>query len=233
MTDIYAVAGFAEPISSWTHLGGAGVFLCLIWRRLRALRESDARFMAVMVFGVATVLQLGLSGVYHLLQPPNMARAVLQQLDHAAIFVLIAGTLTAVHGILFTGAWRRRMIIIAWTMCGIGITLKMVFFSETAEWLGLACYFGMGLLGFATTLALWKQHGAAFAMPMLTGGLVYTVGALMDFLREPVIIPGVFGPHECLHVAVLIALTLHWRFILRVLDQQFMDAQSVRGASSS
>lgn len=236
MTDIHAVAGFAEPISSWTHLGGAGAFLYLIVRRLRALEEPPAKLAAVMVFGFATVLQLGLSGVYHLLDLPSVARPVLQQLDHAAIFVLIAGTLTAVHGILFTGAWRSRMITIAWVLCAVGISLKMVFFTETDEWLGLACYFAMGLLGFATTVALWTQHGAAFAWPMLAGGIVYTIGALMDFLREPVIIPGVFGPHECLHVAVLIALTLHWRFILRVLDQQSRaegDLQRDRGASSS
>jgi channel protein (hemolysin III family) len=216
--DTYPIAGFAEPVSSWSHLGGAGVFLWVSVRVARAQRESVDRCLALAVFAFATVLQLTVSGVYHLLDVPGPSRPVLQQLDHAAIFVLIAGTLTAVHGLLFTGAWRRNMILAAWTMCAIGICFKTAYFEETAEWLGLLSYFCMGLLGLFTTVKLWTSYGASFALPLLLGGLVYTVGAVCDFLREPVLVKGVLGPHEILHLCVLVALALHWRFLARAVD---------------
>ena len=222
VTDIHAVAGFAEPISSWTHLAGAGTFLYLglrqLPRRRTGQRRAPARFAAFVVFGIATVVQLALSGVYHLLESPSAARPVLQLLDHAAIFVLIAASITAANGMLFSGPWRWGMITAAWVTCALGISLKMVFFAEAAEWLGLVSYFAMGMLGLATLIELWRRHGRVFVAPLLGGGLVYTVGALLEFLRVPVLVPGVFGPHELLHVSVLIALTMHWRFFQSVLD---------------
>jgi len=224
--DTYPVAGFAEPVSSWTHLGGAGVFLWVSTRVAIRERASMVRCLALAVFGVATVLQLAMSGVYHLVDLPGPSRPILQQLDHAAIFVLIAGTLTAIHGILFTGAWRRNMILAAWLMCAVGVSLKTVYFEQTAEWVGLLSYFCMGFLGLFTTVKLWSTYGWEFARPLLIGGLVYTVGALVDFLRAPVIIPGVLGPHEILHVCVLVALTMHWRFLSRAVEVAETDLES-------
>ena len=55
---------------------------------------------------VETVFLLSMSGVYHMMESGGTARAVMGRLDHSAIFVLIAGTFTPVHGILFRG-WAR------------------------------------------------------------------------------------------------------------------------------
>ena len=228
-----ALVDIAEPLSSWSHLGGAVAFLYLGLRHLPEHRCTPVRFACVLAFGVATVAQLALSGAYHLVDAPSRAKPVLQLLDHAAIFVLIAGTLTAVHGLLFTGAWRRRMIQVAWITCALGIALKMVFFDQTAEWLGLASYFAMGTLGLFTTVKLWCRYGARFAWPMLAGGLIYTVGALADYLRAPVLVPDVFGPHEVLHFAVLAALAIHWRFVLGVLERAPEPAPSAELADAA
>ena len=51
---------------------------------------------------------------------------------------------------------------------------------------------------------------------MLAGGLAYSVGAILLGLQWPTIIPGVFGPHEVWHIAVITGLSLHWRFIARL-----------------
>jgi len=215
MHPIQAVAGFAEPISSWMHLLGAAAFLWVGARAVRLHCALPERLFSLLVFGIATVLQLALSGIYHMTELPSASRPVLQVLDHAAIFVLIAGTLTAVHGTLFAGAWRRRMIYTVWSLCALGVCLKAIYFAETPEWLGLATYFAMGLLGLTTTVKLWRRHGMRYTLPLLGGGLVYTLGALLDFRRAPVLVDGVLGPHELLHLAVLLALALHWRFVLR------------------
>lgn len=220
MPDILSVPGFAEPVSSWTHLIGAAVFSVLSARLLRRHGKGAGRIVALLLLSFSTVFLLAMSGVYHLLDEGGAGRPVLRQLDHVAIFVLIAGTITAVHSILFSGAWRWGMITVAWLACGIGVAMKAFFFAETPEWLGLAVYLGMGWLGLISTARLWWLHGPAFVVLLATGGLIYTVGALLDFLRLPVLVPGVVGPHELFHLCVLAALGLHWAFIHSALSRQ-------------
>src|SRR5207237_1413813 len=72
---------------------------------LRHGRGHPGRLFCLGVFAFATVLQLSMSGVYHLLGE-GAGRVVLQRLDHAAIFVLIAGTNTPLYGVLFRGPDR-------------------------------------------------------------------------------------------------------------------------------
>ncbi len=220
MPDTISVPGFAEPLSSWTHLAGAAVFLVLWVRLIQRHGRVKGRLVSLLLFGFSAVFLLAMSGVYHLLDEGGVGRPVLRQLDHVAIFVLIAGTITAVHSILFSGPWRWAMITVAWTACGLGVIMKAFFFAETPEWLGLVVYLGMGWLGLISTIRLWCLHGMGFVALLAAGGLTYTVGAVLDFLRMPVLIPGVLGPHELFHVCVLVALGLHWRFVEQVLAGQ-------------
>jgi channel protein (hemolysin III family) len=229
MPDTHPLPGFADPVSSWTHLLGAAAFVIVTLRMLRRRGGDTARVVALLVLGGSSVFLLSMSGVYHLLEVDGPARGVLRQLDHSGIFVLIAGTLTAVHMILFSGPWRWGMIAVAWSFCAVGVVLKAVFFDTTPEALGLAIYLAMGNLGLITTLRLWWLHGPAFIALLLAGGLTYTVGAVLDFLRVPVLVPGVIGPHELFHVAVLVALALHWRFLHVVLVDEERRAGAAEG----
>lgn len=210
----------AEPVSSATHLLGAALFLALTVWLLRRHGDSPARVTALLVFGVASVFLLSMSGVYHLLPVGGAARPILRQLDHSAIFVLISGTLTAVHLILFTGRWRWVMLAVAWTICTLGVVLKAVYFEQTPEWLGLGIYLLMGSLGLISTVQLWRLEGRRFVALLLAGGLTYTFGAVLEYLRVPVLLPGVVGPHEIFHLAVLAALGLHWGFVHHALVAQ-------------
>ena len=91
----------------------------------------------MVVFAFSCVLLLSISGVYHLLSPGGSGRYVLHRLDHAAIFILIAGSFTPVHAILFRGPWRWGMLAGVWTMAITGLTLKTVYFTSIPEWFGL------------------------------------------------------------------------------------------------
>jgi channel protein (hemolysin III family) len=228
MPEILSVPGFSEPFSSWTHLLGAVVFAVLGVRLLLRHGRGAGRIVALLLFGFSSVFLLSMSGVYHLLDADGAGRDVLRQLDHGAIFVLIAGTITAVHALLFKGPWRWVMIVLAWSICATAVTLKSVFFAELPEWASFSAYIGMGWLGIISILRLWWLRGLGYVALLLSGGLTYTVGALLDFLRLPVLLPGVIGPHELFHVAVLVALGLHWAFIQRVLASQ--DAPAVEPA---
>ncbi len=77
----------------------------------------------------------------------------------------------------------------------------------------------MGWLGLASGIALGRRYGFAFIRPLVFSGLSYTLGGVLEFLRWPIIMPGVLGPHELFHVAVLGGIGFHWRFLLHALDR--------------
>ena len=220
MTEIYSIPGFAEPVSSLTHLGAAGVFLFFSLPLLRRGATSGGRLLSLIIFVFSCLFLLSMSGVYHLLPKTGAGGLVLQRLDHAAIFVLIAGTLTAVHTIHFSGFWRWGIIVAVWVVAATSITLKTVFFGAVPEWLSLMVYLALGWVGVISGVALWRRHGFSFMRTLLLGGLAYTVGAIVEYLRWPILIEGVVGPHELFHVAVILGISFHWWFIVHSIQRE-------------
>lgn len=215
-----SIPGFSEPFSSISHLLGALVFFVYGVRLIYMARGHLAWAVAVGVFVLSGIFLLSMSGVFHLLDVEGVGRAVLQRLDHAGIFALIAGTFTPAHVILFTGLWRWGFLIVIWSLAIAGITLKSIFFNELAEWVGLMAYLGLGWLGILSAYMTHRLHGLAILKPLLYGALAYTVGASLEFLRIPIVISGVIGPHELFHVAVLVGLAWHWIFIRDLLRME-------------
>jgi channel protein (hemolysin III family) len=213
--DAISIPGFTEPFSAISHLLGAAVFLVIgVMFVFYALKQSGMlAAVSVGVFVTSVVFLLSMSGVYHLLDEGSSGRAVLQRLDHAGIFALIAGTFTPIHSILFRGFWRWGVLIVIWALAISGIILKSIFFNEMAEWLSLMFYLGLGWLGVLTAFLTHRLHGFAVIKTLLYGAIAYTIGASLEFLRLPIVIPGVLGPHELFHIAVLAGIIFHWYFI--------------------
>jgi channel protein (hemolysin III family) len=208
-----SIPGFSDPVSSLTHLTAAVVF-AILGAFLVARGRGDARrVISLAVFAFSCVLLLSLSGVYHLLTPETAARGVLMRLDHAAIFVLIAGSFTPVHVILLRDQWHWHLLAWIWVAAIAGLALKTVYFDTMPAWLGLLMYLGLGWLGLISTIALARRFGVRFVLPLVWGALAYTIGAVTEFLGWPVLAPGVVGPHEVFHLAVLAGVSFHWAFI--------------------
>jgi channel protein (hemolysin III family) len=225
----YSIPGFADPFSSLSHLTGATLFALLsIFLLRRAATNPDggrARIASLAVFCLGSVLLLSISGVYHLLDPQGTPRRVLKVLDHACIFVLIACSFTPPHVILFRGVGRWGMLLLVWAFAVTAISLKIVYFNSMPEALSLALYLGMGWLGLVSGSALWRRYGFAFVEPILWGGVAYSIGAVLDFLAWPVLIPGIVQWHEVFHVAVLIGLGFHWSFAWAIADGRIAVAK--------
>jgi len=205
--------GFSEPFSSLSHFLGAGlcaVFSIPLWR---SARGHFAHRLAIGIFCFASMLLLSMSGVYHLLPAGSAGKAVLQRLDHAAIFVLIAGTFTPLHAILFRGALRWIPLALIWTIAVAGIILKTAFFSQIPEFISIGTYLGMGWLGAFSGILIYWRWGFNVVLPLFEGAMVYTIGSIFEFLKQPVIISGVLGPHELFHVTVLFGIAYHWKFV--------------------
>jgi len=220
MPALLPVPGFADPVSSLSHLVGAAVFAALTVPLLRrGWGAGDApgprarRILALALFAASAVGLLSISGVFHLLGHDSPARGVLQRLDHAAIFVLIAGTFTPIQTILFRGPWRWGMLVFIWTLAAVGVTLKSIFFTATSPGLGVAVYLGMGWVGASSVVAIALRRGLRFVVAPVLGGLAYTAGAAVEWAEPPALVAGVIRAHEIFHLAVLLGLALHWRFV--------------------
>jgi channel protein (hemolysin III family) len=100
-----------------------------------------------------------------------------------------------------------------WVVAITGITLKTIFFSSLAEWVGLSLYLGLGWFGAFSGTMLGLRYGFAFVRPLLLGGVAYSIGAVAEYRAWPVLIPGVVQAHEVFHLAVLVGAFLHWRFV--------------------
>jgi len=219
MSAIYPLLGFAHPLSSITHLLGAIFFTYQAIPMIRRGKGSSIRLISLAVFSGSCIFLLLVSGVYHLLTTTGAPHTVFQRLDHAAIFLVIAGTFTPIHCILFSGFLRWGFLAIVWVLAISGLIVKTIFFTSIPEWLGLSFFLGLGWMGLLMGFHLWRRYGFTFIRPLVLGGIFYTVGAIIEYHQRLTILPGIIGPHEILHVAVLLGIGFQWWFIVKALDR--------------
>ncbi len=204
-----------EPVSAFSHLAGA---VAMAAAGLLLLRRADPhwRRWPLAIFAVTAVVLLLASFTFHSMPEDTTARVVAQRLDHAAIFTLIAGTFTPIQAILFRGMLRWGMLSFIWAAAIAGLTLKVIFFDDVPEALGVSMYLALGWVGAISMAVIYRRSNARFVSPLVLGGLAYTVGAVCEFTGQPTIIAGIFGSHEMFHIAVLVGLGCHWMFIERL-----------------
>lgn len=208
-----AFLGFYEPVSSLTHFLAALLSIVGLFFLLKRGRGSGARVSSLCLYTFCMVFLFSMSGVFHLLEAEDPARGVLQRLDHAGIWIMIAGTFTPIHTILFRGPWRWGVLIPVWTFAIIGLVFQVIFFHDFPEWLSLSLFLTLGWFGLFTMYKFYKKFSHKSLRLMISGSLIYSIGAIVDFARWPTLISGVVGPHEIFHIFIVIATFLFWLFI--------------------
>ena len=153
------------------------------------------------------------SGTYHAASEPW--KSGLRRVDHAAIYVLIAGTFTPLVAHMVHGPSRLWLLGTVWTMAAAGVTLKLAFFGALPEWFDITLYLCMGWYGLVPAIPVIRARRYDVLGWMFFGGLSYTAGALCELFRWPVLIPRVLGGHEAFHVAVIIGSAAFLSLILR------------------
>jgi channel protein (hemolysin III family) len=213
---VHAIPGFFEPIASLSHLAAAAVGLVGAIPLLRHGRGSKRRFTSVLVYVFSVVALLTISGTYHSLSGAGHARRVWRHLDYSSIWLLIAGTFTAIHGVLHRGRWRSWMLAAVWTLAVTGCLLQSFFFRLFTGPAGLLLYLGLGWVGVLSIIKVGRQIGFSAVWPVWAAGVVYSAGGAFDHLKLPMLIGGWVGTHEIFHFAVLTGIALHWMFIRQV-----------------
>jgi hemolysin III len=168
----------------------------------------SARFAAT-AFAASVAAMFGASAVYHRVTWRPRPRAWMARLDHAAIYLLIAGTYTPYALLALSGAWQVVVLSVVWGGAAAAIVLKFAWVNAPkalAAALGLA----LGWAGVAALPQLVEELGVATAVLVLLGGVLYTAGAVVYALRRPDPAPAVFGYHELFHALVVAGVACHY-----------------------
>lgn len=213
MMKIIPIPGFSEPVSSLSHLMAALAAFIGIYFLYKRGSGNRTRFFSLSVFSFSLIFLFSMSGVYHLLEPGGLPREVFRRLDHAAIWVLIAGTFTPIHALLFRGLWRWGFLLLIWSISIVGLVLEVIFLHDIPEWLSLSFYLSLGWMGLLSGYKYAKEYEREGSILLAKGGAAYSLGAILEFLRWPVIFPGIVGPHEVFHIMIIWGASYHWLFI--------------------
>jgi hemolysin III len=187
---------------------------------LIALGANPAARWSSAVFVLSSLLLFGISATYHRFNWSERARVMLKRLDHANIFLLIAGTYTPLAIMALPPEKGYLLLVLVWTGALIGIGFR-VFWINAPRWAYVPLYV---MLGWAAVLYIVDLFNANAAMMVLVivGGLAYTAGAVVYALKKPNPVPGVFGFHEIFHTLTVVAFLCHWTGVLLVaLDPPF------------
>ncbi len=197
----------------WIHAGTFPVAI-VAGIVLIALAQGTPAKWAAAVFMVTSMLLFGNSALYHRFHWKPKTLAVLKRIDHANIFLLIAGTYTPLAVLALPTPKTTLLLSIVWGGAILGILFR-VFWINAPRWLYVALYLA---LGWAAVMYLGDLLAANVAMMVLVvvGGLLYTAGAIVYALKKPNPWPGHFGFHEIFHVCTVLAFLCHWTACLLI-----------------
>ena len=161
------------------------------------------------VFAATVSVMLGTSSLYHLVTWSPNRRRWMRRADHAALFLLIAGTVTPVALIGLSGAWRATVLAVVWCGAVLAALTKIVWVGAPG-WLSAAIGIALGWVAVVALPQLAHTEGLAPILLLLLGGLAYTAGAIVYATRRPDPLPRVFGYHEVFHALTIVALTCQY-----------------------
>ena len=159
--------------------------------------------IAAIVFVSCLAGCFGMSALYHRRMWTPGVRSWLARLDHAGVYLLIAGTYTPFGLLVMSRAWAVPVLSIVWSGALAAIMLKL-FWVRSPKWLSAAIGLALGWVGVAAISQLLKIDVVGLAL-VVAGGLFYSAGAIVYARRRPDPVPAVFGYHEVFHVLTLAA----------------------------
>jgi hemolysin III len=175
---------------------------------LVATAEPGRARVSASVFAATVAFCFGASALYHRPTWRPGVRSWLARLDHAAIYLLIAGTYTPVCLLVMTERWREVVLTLVWSGA-IGAVLLKVFWVRSPKWLAAVIALTLGWIAVVAFGQLLK-----LALPgllfLLAGGVLYSIGAIVYVRKRPDPLPHIFGYHELFHLLTVAAVGCHY-----------------------
>jgi hemolysin III len=206
-----------EPVNALTH--ALGVVLAAVGAVVLLVVSAGEpwRTVAFAVYGASMVLLYLASTVMHAAKVGPRTLQRLRVLDHAAIFLLIAGTYTPVTLVLLRNespAWGWTLFGLAWGFALLGVVFKL-FWLHAPRWLSTVLYVALGWMALIAVVPMVRALPMGGFGWLLLGGVFYSLGAVVYARKRPNPWPRVFGYHEIWHLFVLAGSASHYLLMLR------------------
>jgi hemolysin III len=179
-----------------------GILLCVYAEGTRAT-------VAAAIFATSVVAMLGASTLYHRVTWTPGVRLWMRRVDHAGIYLLIAGTYTPVGLLVVAGTTRDVVLAVVWSGAAVAIALKFLWV-DGPKWLSAVIGIALGWVGVVAMPQVWSHAGPTAVFLLGAGGLAYTLGALVYAFRRPRLAPNIFGYHELFHALTLVAVACQY-----------------------
>lgn len=195
-------------LRGWLHAGVAPLALAAGLVLVLTSAPGAPRVGAA-VFAVSALVLFSVSGTLHRGRWGFQTNRLLTRLDHASIFLLIAGTYTPFTLLLLEGTQQVMMLSIAWGGALVGATFRVVWVTAP-RWLYTPVYIALGWASVFFLDDFLDRGGVMVVALIVTGGLLYTMGGVVYGLRRPNPIPSWFGFHEVFHAFTVVAFAAHY-----------------------
>jgi hemolysin III len=182
---------------------------------LVALSPTPTARTATGVFALTAVLLFGVSALYHRGTWRPRALGALKRLDHANIFLIIAGTYTPFALLLLHDRGGQTLLWVVWTGALLGVAFRVLWIGAP-RWLYTPVYIALGWVAAFYLPDILDAGGVTVTTLLLVGGVLYSAGAVVYALRRPDPSPRWFGFHEVFHAFTLAAFALHFTAVALV-----------------
>ena len=202
------IAEVKPKLRGWLHAALVPVTLVSGLVLVMLSPTATARIGSAVFAGSALTL-FTVSAVMHRGSWSPRTGLLLRRLDHASIFLLIAGSYTPFTLLLLTGAQRVTLLAIVWGGAVLGMAFR-VLWSSAPRWLYTPIYIALGWTA-VFFLDDFVSHGSPLVVGLIAaGGLLYTIGGVVYGLRRPNPFPAWFGFHEVFHAFTVVAFATHY-----------------------
>jgi hemolysin III len=171
--------------------------------------NTTSEQIAIVVYTICVLAMFGISSLYHRVTWTPEKRSFWRKLDHAGIYLMIAGTATPIAMLGMDESSGIKFLITIWAAAFVGI-LQSVFFVNLPKFISAIIYLGTGMLVLPYLPELKNSIGSTNSWFIVAGGVAYGLGALSYGLKRPVLSPRVFSYHEVFHLFVNLGAILHF-----------------------
>ena len=182
---------------------------------LIALAPTPGARAAMAIYAAGILAMLGVSAVYHSGRLSDRTMHIFKRIDHSTILLAVTGSYTAVAVGALDGRSRVTLLVFVWTAAVIGMIIRM-------RWLHgprvvtASVYLVVGWSALIEITALVESLDAVDTALLVTGGLLYTIGAIVYSAKWPNPFPRVLGFHEVFHALVVGAVVVHYVLVARL-----------------
>jgi len=161
------------------------------------------------IFAATAVLLFGTSALLHRGRWPVATESLLRRLDHANIYLIIAGTYTPFAVLVLPAEQGRILLGIVWTGAVAGVIFR-IFWQGAPRWLSTTLYVVVGWIVIIFLPGIVDGAGMTVVVLLAVGGVLYSIGAVVYAVKRPDPVPGVFGFHELFHALTVAAFATHY-----------------------